>query len=92
MIFHKILKIMCIVLVEQGRCGNKGIAISFLQKADGKRAQKLISILKRLNQEIPAKLISYQQSSYSGGISYGQSRSRYRKVFIQTFNIFIYLL
>ena len=56
-----------------GRCGNKGIAISFFTKQDCKRANKLINILKEAKQEIPSKLIQYSQINPSSSNS-GHSR------------------
>jgi len=44
-----------------GRCGNKGVAVSFFTRSDCKRAHKLISILKEAKQEIPSKLVQYSQ-------------------------------
>ena len=54
-----------------GRCGNKGMAVSFFAESDSKRANKLASILKEANQEVPPKLLQYAQNATSMG-SYGR--------------------
>eukprot|EP01084_Bolivina_argentea_P100136 179880_1 len=58
-----------------GRCGRKGLAVSFFTKSDAKRASKLINILKEAKQEVPPKLVQFQQYGMtSGATSYHRPR------------------
>ena len=61
-----------------GRCGNKGMAISFFTKSDSKRSFKLINVLKEAKQYIPQKLINLSKTISSSN-SNMHSRSRYNK-------------
>eukprot|EP00483_Globobulimina_turgida_P010129 UN10148 len=63
-----------------GRCGNKGIAVSFFTRNDCKRAAKLINILKEAKQAVPKQLVQYSQMMpYGGGGGGGGGGGRYKR-------------
>jgi ATP-dependent RNA helicase DDX5/DBP2 len=56
------------------RGGAEGKAYTFFTADDSKRANELIDLLKRAEQEIPAELLRYQTNRSSGGSSFGGGR------------------
>ena len=58
-----------------GRCGKKGIAISFFTRDDGKRGHKLINILEKAGQRVPPELRALADE-FGGSRGRGRGRGR----------------
>ena len=58
-----------------GRAGKKGKAYTFFTRGDSKNATKLVEVLKRADQEVPAWLQAMVRPRFGGGGGRGRGRS-----------------